>query len=331
MRVLQGDAVSTAQPFSLEWFNPFAIASFEAFLNGFLVALFIFWGFDASLAMSEETDGSPEQAGRSGLFAMIITLITYVMFSTAALAYAGIDAHDESSLTFKNNVDSIITVLATDMIGSRGAFVAAVIIAISAFSATMSTIMPAARAALAMATYRAIPSKFSSVSAATKTPKFATWTIGLMTLVIYLTLTAVSESIVKDTIHSVSIAVCTYYTIAALSCVLYFHRTAFNHWHTALSQVILPLIAAIILIAVSVFQAWNMMDPSYGSSGSIAGIGAVFLIGVVTLLLGIPLMIVWNMREPTFFRGETLPLERAHMVQNGQNNHLSQPHIHPDP
>lgn len=331
MRVLQGDAVSTAQPFSLEWLNPFAIASFEAFLNGFLVALFIFWGFDASLAMSEETDGSPEQAGRSGLFAMIITLITYVMFSTAALAYAGIDAHDESSLTFKNNVDSIITVLATDMIGSRGAFVAAVIIAISAFSATMSTIMPAARAALAMATYRAIPSKFSSVSAATKTPKFATWTIGLMTLVIYLTLTAVSESIVKDTIHSVSIAVCTYYTIAALSCVLYFHRTAFNHWHTALSQVILPLIAAIILIAVSVFQAWNMMDPSYGSSGSIAGIGAVFLIGVVTLLLGIPLMIVWNMREPTFFRGETLPLERAHMVQNGQNNHLSQPHIHPDP
>lgn len=331
MRVLQGDAVSTAQPFSLEWLNPFAIASFEAFLNGFLVALFIFWGFDASLAMSEETDGSPEQAGRSGLFAMIITLITYVMFSTAALAYAGIDAHDESSLTFKNNVDSIITVLATDMIGSRGAFVAAVIIAISAFSATMSTIMPAARAALAMATYRAIPSKFSSVSAATKTPKFATWTIGLMTLVIYLTLTAVSESIVKDTIHSVSIAVCTYYTIAALSCVLYFHRTAFNHWHTALSQVILPLIAAIILIAVSVFQAWNMMDPSYGSSGSIAGIGAVFLIGVVTLLLGIPLMIVWNMREPTFFRGETLPLERAHMVQNGQNNHFSQPHIHPDP
>ena len=320
MRVMQGDAVSTAEPFSLEWLNPFAISSFSAFLNGFLVALFIFWGFDAALAMSEETDGNSEQAGRSGIIAMIITVIIYVAFSTVALAYAGIDAQDKSSLTFKDNIDSIITVLATDVIGAKGALVAALIIAISAFSATMSTIMPAARAALAMATYRALPRRFSSVNEATQTPKFATWTIGLMTLIIYITLSLISESIVKDTIHSVSIAVCTYYTIAALSCALYFHRTAFNHWHTALSQVILPAIAAVILIAVSIVQAWNMMDPDYGSSGSIAGVGAVFLIGVVTLFCGVPLMVLWNIREPKFFRGETLPLERAHMVPNSHDD-----------
>lgn len=325
MRVMQGDTVSTAEPFSLEWLNPFAISSFNAFLNGFLVALFIFWGFDAALAMSEETDGSAEQAGRSGIIAMLITVVTYVIFSTAALAYAGIDVQDKSSLTFEGNIDSIITSLATDTIGANGALAAALIIAISAFSATMSTIMPAARAALAMAIYRAIPRRFSSVNEATQTPKFATWAIGLMTLAIYITLSLISESIVKDTIHSVSIAVCTYYTIAALSCALYFHRTAFNHWHTALSQVILPTIAAVILIAVSILQAWNMMDPNYGSSGSIAGVGAVFLIGVVTLLIGIPLMVLWNMREPKFFRGETLPLERAHMVPNHRNNDITHP------
>ena len=320
MRVMQGEAVSTAEPFSLEWLNPFAISSFNAFLNGFLVALFIFWGFDASLAMSEETDGSPGQAGRSGLIAITITVITYVVFSTAALTYAGIDPQDKSSLTFKDNIDSIITVLTTDIVGAKGALIAALIIGVSAFSSTMSTIMPAARAALAMATYRAIPRRFSSVSEATQTPKFATWAIGLMTLVIYTTLSMVSESIVKDSIHSVSIAICTYYTVASLSCVFYFHRTAFNHWHTALSQVILPAIAAVILIAVGILQAWNMMDPNYGSSGSIAGVGTVFLIGVVALFLGVPLMILWNMREPKFFRGETLPLERAHMVFDNQDD-----------
>lgn len=323
MQVMQGNAVSTAEPLSLEWFNPFSISSFNAFLNGFLVALFIFWGFDAALAMSEETNGSAEQVGRNGIIAMIITVITYVIFSTAALAYAGIDAQDNSSLTFKGNIDSIITVLATSMIGEKGALAAALIIAISAFSATMSTIMPAARAALAMAIYRAIPRKFSSVNEATQTPKFATWTIGLMTLIIYIILSLISESVVKDSIHSVSIAVCTYYTIAALSCVLYFHRTAFAHWHTALSQVILPSVAAVILIAVGVLQALNMIDPNYGSSGSIAGVGAVFLIGVVALFFGIPLMMMWNLYEPKFFRGETLPLERAHMVSdNSDDNSL---------
>lgn len=324
IQVLQGNAISTAESPSLEWFNPFAISSFDAFLNGFLVALFIFWGFDASLAMSEETKGSAEQAGQSGVIAMIITVITYVTFSTAALAYAGIDANDHSSLTFKENVDSSITVLTSQIVGSNGVLLAALIIAISAFSATMSTIMPAARAALAMATYRAIPRRFSSVNAVTNTPKLATWTIGLMTLLIYIILTSISESVVKDTIHSVSIAVCTYYIIAALSCVLYFHRTAFNHWKTALSQVIFPTTAVIVLICVVILQAWNMIDPSYGSSGSIAGVGAVFFIGVVTLLCGIPLMIIWSIREPRFFRGETLPLERAHMVLDSEdkNNQL---------
>lgn len=314
MRIMQGEAISSAQSFSLEWFNPLAISSFNAFLNGFLIALFIFWGFDASLAMSEETDGSTEQAGQSGIIAMTITMITYVIFSVTALAYAGIDTLDQLSLTYKDNIDSSIPVLATDLLGSKGALIAALIIGLSAFSATMSTLMPASRIALSMATYGAIPHKFSSINETTQTPNLATWSIGLMTLIIYFALSRISESILEDSIHSVSIAICAYYTVAALSCAFYFHRTALNHWHTALSQVILPAVAAIILIAVGVLQASNMIDPNYGSSGSIAGLGAVFVIGVVALILGIPLMIMCNLHEPKFFRGETLPLERAHMA-----------------
>jgi len=320
LRVFQGEAVSTAESFSWEWFNPFAIPSFDVFLQGFMIALFIFWGFDASLAMSEETDGNSEQAGRSGLIAMSITVFTYVVFAIAALSYAGIDPDHESSLTYQKNIDSSITTLAIDILGPQGAVVAALVICVSAFSATMSTIMPSARIALAMATYRAIPKRFASVNETTRTPKFTTWTIGLMTLVIYTTLSLMSESIVEDTILSVSIAVCTFYIVAAASCALYFHRTAFNHWHTALSQVILPATAAIVLIAVAILQAWNMMDPGYGSSGSIAGVGAVFMIGVVTLLFGVVLMMIWNLFEKRFFRGETLPLERAHMVADSVDN-----------
>lgn len=49
------DKNPTAEAFSWDWFNPFAIDSFAALLGGFLVAVFIFWGFDAALSMSEET------------------------------------------------------------------------------------------------------------------------------------------------------------------------------------------------------------------------------------------------------------------------------------
>ena len=42
--------------------------------------------------------------------------------------------------------------------------------------------------------------------------------------------------------------------------------------------------------------------------------GRSFLLVSSRYYFGIPLMILWNMRDKSFFQGETLPLERAHMV-----------------
>ena len=112
--------------------------------------------------------------------------------------------------------------------------------------------------------------------------------------------------------YSVGIAIMTYYSVVAVSSVLYFWDTAFEHWRTALEQVILPAIGALVLIPVGVFQAYQMANPEFGSSGSLAGIGMVFVIGVLSLVFGVLLMIVWNLKSPAFFRGETLVRERTH-------------------
>ncbi len=302
----------TAEPFSWQWFNPFAISSVSALLGGFLVAVFIYWGFDASLSMSEETKGTPAQSGRSGVTAIMITVITYVAFSVAALAYAGVDDNSPGSLTNQASIDDIFSSLARDAVGPAGAVVAALIIGLSAFSATLSTVMSTVRGVLSMATYKALPGRFASVDDVRQTPTFATWFIGLTTLAIYAGLVMVSDSIVEDTVYSVGIAIMTYYSVVAISSVFYFWDTAFSHWRTALEQVILPAIAALILIPVGVIQAYQMAKPDSVSSGSLAGIGTVFIIGVLSLFLGVLLMIFWNLKSPAFFRGETLPPERAH-------------------
>jgi amino acid transporter len=314
INVLRRERNPTAESFSWEWFNPFAISSFAALLGGFLVAVFIFWGFDAALSMAEETQGSPEQSGRSGITAIIITVITYVVLGVAALAFAGIDAESTSSLTHEANIDDVFSALAREAVGTRGAVIASVIIGLSAFSATISTVMSTVRSALSMATYKALPRQFASVDEVVQTPKFATWFIGLTTLAIYSALTFVSESIVEDCVYSVGIAIITYYSVVAVSCVLYFWDTAFRSWRTALGQVILPAIAAMILIPVGVIEAYNMANPDYGSGGSLAGVGTVFIIGVASLLFGVLLMILWNLKAPAFFRGETLARERTHRV-----------------
>jgi amino acid transporter len=141
---------ASVEPFSWNWFNPFAISSLSDLVGGFLVAIFIFWGFDAALSMSEETDGTPEQAGRVGVTAIIIILITYVVIGVAALAFAGVDASDEGSLTHEGNLEDVFSGMAREVVGPGGAIIAAVIVGLSAFSATMSTVMATVRGLLAI-------------------------------------------------------------------------------------------------------------------------------------------------------------------------------------
>ena len=50
-------------------------------------------------------------------------------------------------------------------------------------------------------------------------------------------------------------ALITYYIVVAVSSVLYFRDTAFASWRTAFGQVILPGIAALILIPVGIIEA----------------------------------------------------------------------------
>jgi hypothetical protein len=51
------------------------------------------------------------------------------------------------------------------------------------------------------------------------------------------------------------------------------------------------------------------MNPDYGSGSNIAGVGLVFILGVVVILLGVGIMIWQAITRPAFFRGETLSLD----------------------
>ena len=60
-------------------------------------------------------------------------------------------------------------------------------------------------------------------------------------------------------------------------------------------------------------------DPNYGET-TLFGIGSVFLLGVGSLVVGLVLMVVWNVVRPDYFRGETLP-KRADLVLSAANPH----------
>jgi hypothetical protein len=70
-------------------------------------------------------------------------------------------------------------------------------------------------------------------------------------------------------------------------------------------KVILPLLGAIILFVAFLKTAYDSFDTEFGET-TIAGIGGVFFLGIGSILLGVVLMIIWNVVRPEYFRGRTL-------------------------
>ena len=54
-----------ATAISPDWFNPFAVESFSAFAAGVSLSIFIYWGWDVTLTMNEETKNPEKTPGRA--------------------------------------------------------------------------------------------------------------------------------------------------------------------------------------------------------------------------------------------------------------------------
>jgi hypothetical protein len=73
-----------------------------------------------------------------------------------------------------------------------------------------------------------------------------------------------------------------------------------------------------------VLSAIGYASPEGGST-TVLGIGAVFVIGIGALLLGVILMVVYSRIAPPFFRGETLVPGTADMLLEPGVPHLGLP------
>ena len=90
VKVAAGTAGPDAIDPSLSWLNPLAIDSSTRWSAGVLVAVFIYWGWDSTVTVNEESRDSQRGPGEGGaVMATVILLLIYVIVSIAALAYGG--------------------------------------------------------------------------------------------------------------------------------------------------------------------------------------------------------------------------------------------------
>jgi amino acid transporter len=304
IRVFSGTAGDQAIMPQWSWLWPGGLDA-SSIAAAVILCIFIYWGWDACLAVGEETKDSGKTPGRAAVLDTLILVATYVLVAYAVQSFAGFS--DEGiGLNNEENVDDVLTILGEPVSGVIVASLLLLTVSVSALSSTQTTILPTARGTLSMAVYEAIPKRFASVHPRYMTPAFGTMVMGAAALGFYLLLTFVSQNALADSIASLGLAVAFYYGVTAYSCVWYFRRTLFSSARNLFMRGIFPLLGALAMTWAFVQSAIDMIKPDYGYT-AFGSIGGVFVLGVGMLALGVPLMLAcFAFGTKRFFRGETL-------------------------
>ena len=91
MKVAGGDAPEGSIDPELSWLSPFALEDTGALVTGLLIGVFIYWGWESAVNLTEETRGLGDRAGPRGVISTVILLVTYLSVAIAVVAFAGLE------------------------------------------------------------------------------------------------------------------------------------------------------------------------------------------------------------------------------------------------
>lgn len=295
IQVWTGNAGPNAIDPSLSWLNPFEIGSFDALVSGVLIAVFIYWGWDSTVTVNEETVDSTRAPGRAALLSTVILVLIYVIVSVAAQAWDGTEALADQ--------DDALSVLATEVFGSPLDKIVIIAVLTSAAASCQTTILPNARTALSMARQGAFPKALGDVSPRYLTPHVATIVFGALAVLWYVVLTIVSENFLADSIAALDLMIAFYYGLTGVACVVYYRRQLLTSLKTFLIVGVAPALGAIMLLGIFIKSCVDLSDPANSESGSSwFGVGPPLIIGLGFLLFGVFVMLGWRVGHRAFFQ-----------------------------
>ena len=314
VKVYSGDAPEGSILPSIDWLWPNGLGISDI-VDAILIAVFLYWGWDTAVACNEESDDPGKTPGRAAVLSTLLLVVTYVLVTVATVAFAGTGT-DGIGLGNPDNSGDVFAAVGGAVFGDSGVgkfFVVLLIISVltSSAASTQTTILPTARAALSMGAYRAIPQRFADIHPRYLTPSYATWAMGIVSIVFYVGLTLISTNVLADSIAAVGLLIAFYYGLTGFACVWYYrkHLQGRNLW----TKGVLPGLGGLMLLGAFVQASIGYASPDGGAT-TVFGIGGVFVIGIGALVLGAVLMLVYSRIAPPFFRGETLTRGSADLL-----------------
>ena len=299
---------------AFSWFNPFAMSS-GALIDGVLLGVFIYWGWDSGVAVNEESEDPNEGPGRAAVMSTILLVLIYVIVAAAGQAY-----HGTGLLTNEANQSDVLSVLGSGVFGFPWDKLLIIAVLTSASASTQTTILPTARTTLSMAHWKSIPNAFGRIHERYLTPSFSTLLMGAVSIAWTILILNLSESALEDSIVAIGFPICFYYGFTGIACVVYYRHELRNSVRDFILLGLAPLIGGLMLFGVFIKAMIAYGHASEVSSKPILSITLPLWMGVGGLLLGIVLMLVSRLFFREYFARKTetvkpglfeQPVERA--------------------
>jgi amino acid transporter len=289
IRLITGDVPAASIDPSISWLSPFAIDDYSALLSALLLGVFIYWGWESAVNLTEETHDSATAPGLAGIASTLILLVTYIGVTIVLIAVAGLGLVER----FDDNA-GVLGRVADDVLGPLSFLVVLAVIT-SGIASTQTTILPASRTSLSMATAGAFPRIFARIHPRFLTPDFSTIVIGIVATAWYVGSSLVSDNFLFDSLSALSLMIALYYGLTGIACAIYWRHELLRSAKNFFLIGVAPLLGAAMLFYLLFESARDLADPKLSYTGTeVFGVGVPLAIAIVFTALGLVLMVVWR-------------------------------------
>ncbi|HLI59171.1 MAG TPA: APC family permease [Solirubrobacteraceae bacterium] len=278
---------------SLEWFNPFGM-SFGSLVEGLLLGVFLYWGWDTGVSVNEESENSDDGPGKSAVVSTFVLIGIYLLVTVASQAYAG------TKYLGDNPNDIFAGGLSKGVLGSLH-FLLTISVLTSATAATQTTILPAARSALSMARRGAIPSQFAEIHPRNLIPGSATLWAGGLSVIWYVAISFLSSNVLGDCVAGLGFLVCIYYGFTGFACTWFYRHELLKSARNLITLGLMPTVGGLALMGVLVRGAIYYGHAVNDYSPPFLGLGVPDWIGILGVVSGVAFMLYRRVTAPAFF------------------------------
>lgn len=264
-----------AHPFSLAWLSPLSFTP-STFATGALSAVFLYWGWDVTLNLNEETKNARHTPGWGAFWSVVIIILLFVAFSIVTLLVMS-DREIQSSGT------NVVVAIADKIFPKPWSYLAILSVILSSAGTLATTIVQFTRTMYAEGRDKALHPRYAKLHQHWNTPWVAIlfiWGFGMIFLFLSSSFPTVNL-IIQDSVQAIGFQVAFYYSLTGFACAWYY-RARWSAVSELLGYIVWPIVSSLFLILIAVLSV-----PTFDWVTNMVGMGGI-LLGIIPFL--------WNLR-----------------------------------